>query len=318
MTALIAQPRLYQGPDDLDAMRRILIAGGQAYLAGTGGPAFYVHVGDLSWWFFYSEHDYATSTYLWAAEPGGEPVAWVLFSPWHTFDLFVHPTAVTAEQRLALFTWAEEHLAAEISAAGGQRMSTIWISEHDGSAIAHLTARGFQRATGDNLVFMARRLDNLDPAPPLPPDFQIRPVAGEHEVEMRAAAQHSAFESSWDMERYVARYRRFMRSDVYEPQRDLVVVAPDGRAAAFCFVWLDEVNRVGHFEPVGTHADFRRQGLGKAVLWAGLSLMKRCGMEMATVCPYGSSEAAMGLYRAAGFRPIHQMLTFSKEVAQRA
>ena len=314
MTGLITEPRLYQGPDDLDAMRLVLIKGRQ-----VGGPAFYVHVGDLDWWLHYGEPETPHEIYLWEDGPAAEstrlePLAWVLFSPWHTFDLFVHPTAVTTEQRLALFTWAEEHLAAGMPAEGGQRMSTLWISEHDSVAIDHLTARGFQRDEDGNLVFMTRSLDDLGPAPPLPPGFQVRPVAGEREVEKRAAAQHSAFGSSWDMARYVARYRRFMQSPVYEPGRDLMVVAPDGRAAAFCIVWLDEVNCVGHLEPVGTHADFRRQGLGKAILWAGLGLMKSRGMETATICPYRGNPAAIGLYRALGFEAVHDLWTFCKEV----
>jgi len=232
--------------------------------------------------------------------------------------VFAHPTAVTTEQRLSMFTWAEEHLAAGLRSEGARDLSTIWISEHDSAAIAHLTVRGFQRGKDDNLVFMARSLDDLGPAPPLPPGFQVRPVAGEHEVEMRAAAQHSAFESSWDMARYVARYRRFMQSPVYEPERDLMVVAPDGRAAAFCIVWLDDVNRTGHFEPVGTHADFSRQGLGKAVLWAGLRLVQACGMETATVCPNSSSAAAVALYKSVGFQLVHELLTFRKELTNHA
>jgi mycothiol synthase len=331
------EPRPYLDESDLDAMRRILIAGGRGYSAWAGGrgysawaggreysawadgreysawadgPVFYVHVGDLNWWLFYSEPETAHHIYLWEADPRKELVAWALFSPRHTFDVFAHPTAVTPEERLTMLTWAEEHLSEELRASGGQRMDTIWISEHDTVAVAHLTARGFQCAEGDSISFMARHLDDLGPAAPLPPGFQIRPVAGEHEAEMRAGPQYSAFESSWDMARYVARYRRFMRSPVYNPEHDLMVIDPEGQAAAFCICWLDEVNRVGHFEPVGTHAAFQRQGLGKALLWEGLRLMQACGMRTATACPYRSSAAAMGVYQSAGFQPVHDLLHF--------
>jgi ribosomal protein S18 acetylase RimI-like enzyme len=306
VTITLAQPRPYQGAHDLDAMRRILVAGRQA-----AGPVFYVHAGDLDWWLFYSEPDDRFDIHLWEAEPGGEPIAWALFSPYHTFDLFAHPAAVTREQRLAMFTWAEEHLAARLRAEGVQRMSTIWISEHDADAIAHLTARGFQRGES-GITFMVRALDDLGTAPPLPPGFQIRPVAGDHEAELRAAPQYSAFESTWEMARYVARYRRFMQSSVYDAGRDLMVIAPDGQAAAFCIYWLDDVKLAGHLEPVGTHASFRHLGLGKAILWEGLRLMKEHGMEMATVCPESDSPAALGLYRSAGFRPVHDLWTFYK------
>jgi mycothiol synthase len=303
---VITGPRIYQGPHDLDAMRRILITGRRA-----AGSAFYVHVGDLNWWLFYTEPDTPYHIYLWQPDPIEEPVAWALFSPYRTFDVFTHPTAVTPEQRLDMFTWAEEYLSAMLRVEGAQRMSTVWISERDSAAITHLTARGFQRSQG-SITYMVRRLGDLSAPPPLPPGFEIRAVAGEHEAETRAAAQYAAFNSSWDVARYVARYRRFMRSPVYDPELDLIGLAPEGQAAAFCVCWLDDVNRVGHFEPVGTHAAFHRQGLGKAVLWEGLRRMKARGMETATVCPESDSPAAVGLYESAGFQPVHDLWTFSK------
>jgi len=301
---VITEPRIYQGPHDLDAMRRILIAGRQA-----AGPIFYVHVGDLNWWLFYGEPDTPYHVYLWQPDPSGEPVAWALFSPFRTFDVFTHPTAITAEQRLDMFTWAEETLSAMLRAAGAQRMSTVWISERDSAAITHLTAHGFQ-CSQDRITYMVRTLGDLRATPPLPPGFEIRAVAGEHEAETRAAAQYAAFDSSWDMARYVARYRRFMQSPVYDPELDLIAVDPEGRVAAFCICWLDEVNRAGHFEPVGTRAAFRRRGLGKAVVWEGLRRMKARGMETATVCPESDSPAAVGLYESMDFRPVHDLWTF--------
>ncbi|HSJ56428.1 MAG TPA: GNAT family N-acetyltransferase, partial [Anaerolineae bacterium] len=261
-----------------------------------------------------SEPDDRFDIHLWEAETGGEPVAWSHFSHYRTFDLFAHPAAVTPEQRLAMFTWAEEHLAARLRAEGVQRMSTIWISEHDADAIAHLTARGFQRGE-QGITFMTCPLDDLGDAPKLAPGFSIRSVAGEHEAAWRAAPQYAAFESSWDMDRYVARYRRFMQSPVYDPELDLVVVAPDGEAAAFAIGWIDDVNRAGHLEPVGTHPAFHRQGLGRAVVHEALRRLAARGMRTATVCPESDSPAAVGLYASAGFRPVHELGTFYRDLA---
>lgn len=93
-------------------------------------------------------------------------------------------------------------------------------------------------------------------------------------------------------------------------KRDLIVIAPGGQAAAFCISWIYDVNRIGHFEPVGTRAAFHRQELGKALLREGLRLMRARGMETATVCPDAGSAAARALYRSAGFGPIHRLLHF--------
>ena len=60
-----------------------------------------------------------------------------------------------------------------------------------------------------------------------------------------------------------------MRSPVYCHNLDIVAIAPDGQIGAFCIVWMDPVNKVGLFEPVGTHPDYQRKGLGKAVMVEG-------------------------------------------------
>ena len=47
----------------------------------------------------------------------------------------------------------------------------------------------------------------------------------------------------------------------YRADLDCVVEAPDGSLVAYCLAWLDDANRVGELEPVGTHPDYRRRGL---------------------------------------------------------
>ncbi|MEV4051573.1 hypothetical protein AB0J55_10340 [Amycolatopsis sp. NPDC049688] len=46
----------------------------------------------------------------------------------------------------------------------------------------------------------------------------------------------------------------------YRAGLDWVAEASDGRFAAQCLIWLDELNAVGELEPVGTLPEFRRTG----------------------------------------------------------
>jgi ribosomal protein S18 acetylase RimI-like enzyme len=62
---------------------------------------------------------------------------------------------------------------------------------------------------------------------------------------------------------------------------DIVAIALDQRFAAFATCWVDQGNRVGQFEPVGTAPEFRRQGLGQAVLSEGLRRMQQHGAPVA-------------------------------------
>jgi hypothetical protein len=127
---------------------------------------------------------------------------------------------------------------------------TMWVFADDAVLTSHLEQHGFRRA-GETMLYMQRSLDGQILEAALPAGFQVRSVAGEHEAQLRAGASHAAFESKMPFEAYWQRYLRFMRSVVYDPSQDLVMLAPDGRMSAFCIVWLDEVNQVGLFEPSG-------------------------------------------------------------------
>jgi GNAT superfamily N-acetyltransferase len=164
------------------------------------------------------------------------------------------------------------------------------------------------------MLYMTRALARPIPGFSLPEGYVVRPVAGEHWAEQRAAVTHSAFRSAKAFEQYLTVYRQFMRSPVYPAGMDLVVFTPEGRGAACCIGWLDAVNQVGLFEPVATHPDFHRLGLGKAVVLEGLRRMKAQGMASAIVCADHDNLAAQRLYASAGFRVANSLRTFVKEI----
>ena len=137
---------------------------------------------------------------------------------------------------------------------------------------------------------MIRSLKDPVQVPPLPEGFVIRAPRDEGEAPLRAAPQHAAFKSGMPMEAYNARYASFMRSWGYSQCLDTMLVSDDGRGAAFCVAWPDEVNRVGlGLEPVGVHPDFHRHGLGRAIVLESFRKLCDCGMESVLVC--GLSES---------------------------
>ena len=304
------EPRPYRDARDLEKMRALLVAGRRA-----DNGSYYVHAGDLDWWLFYTldGEDWRRGIYLW--EERERLIAWSLFTArWGTFDVFVHPDERGSPRAAAIYAWAIGTAGERLSAQGGVELSTMWVREDDAALTGFLESQGFRRDEG----YLGYRERSLEGSPlaeiNLPPGFHLRPVAGEHEAELRAAASYAAFEASMPIERYVERYRRFMRSPVYDPARDLMILAPDGRCAAFCLFWLDPDNRTGLFEPVGVHPRFRRMGLGKAVVAAGLKRMQAAGMARATVCAEHENRAARRLYQSLGFDLAARLRTYRKPV----
>lgn len=82
----------------------------------------------------------------------------------------------------------------------------------------------------------------------------------------------------------------------YRSDLDLFVVAPGGDYAAFCTAWVDEKNKFGKFEPVGTHAEYRGLGLGRALLLAGFERMARYGISRSFM------DSGHEFYRKIGYK----------------
>jgi ribosomal protein S18 acetylase RimI-like enzyme len=135
-------------------------------------------------------------------------------------------------------------------------------------------------------------------------------VAGQHEHASRAALHRDVFQPSRVTDEG---YLRLMGLPGYDPNLDVVAVAPDGTLAAFCICWVDKVNGIGIFEPVGTRPSFRRMGLGRAVMVEGLRRMKACGVHTAMVTTGGSAVEAQGLYESVGFRIVAKEFDYVRQ-----
>jgi ribosomal protein S18 acetylase RimI-like enzyme len=72
------------------------------------------------------------------------------------------------------------------------------------------------------------------------------------------------------------------------------------------------VNKLGFFEPVGTHRDFQRKGLGKALMSHTLCLMKEQGMQQALIGHETDNPASSNLYASLGFKLHRRVFSYSR------
>jgi ribosomal protein S18 acetylase RimI-like enzyme len=170
-----------------------------------------------------------------------------------------------------------------------------------------LTRLGFEEyRVWDDI--MKRSLSESFPESRLPDDFTIRSATMD-DYEQLAAVRNASFGLDWTAELY---RDQVMRKPGYWPAREIVAAAPDGRVAAFTVIRLDAVNRIGQFEPVGTHPDFQRQGLARALMLHALRVMQRQGMQTATVGHDATNVAARELYRSLGFWKKYETLGYRR------
>jgi ribosomal protein S18 acetylase RimI-like enzyme len=289
--------RAYEGDGDLRLMQGLA-----AECWRLQAPFVDAHVGDLAWRMYQHLDKLAeVRIRLWLGDDQ-RPLGWAWLWLPAELDFQLHPEASPAvlDDMLA---WFE----AEAQPSGGGHVQA-WALEAHGRTVAALEAAGYERSDDSWYEHMVAPLAEQLPEPELPRGFELRTVRGEEDVERRVEVHRAAFAPS----RVVAEsYRRVMRSWPYRPGLDHVVVAPDGAFAAFCLCWLDEVNRVGDLEPVGTHPNYRRRGLGRAVCLAGLRSLREAGADTALVYSVGRSDASR-LYESIGFAAESRHLPFRK------
>lgn len=175
----------------------------------------------------------------------------------------------------------------------------------DSIRIAQLSRLGFREyRVWDTIV--VRDLSTTAPPAAWPPGFRIR-SATLNDCAGLADARNAVFGGNWTPASYCD---DVMRKPGYDPAHELLVVAPDDRIAAFAVIRLDSLNRVGQFEPVGTHPAFQRRGLARIMLQHGLIAMQQRGMHSALISYNAENQAAHHLYQRLGFTPRYTTLGF--------
>ena len=142
----------------------------------------------------------------------------------------------------------------------------------------------------------------------LPDGYVVQSMAQESNLALRCKVQGLGFDhpdpSEWTT---ASEYEQVQKAPDYRENLDLYVKGPDGEYVSCCIVWYDRHNRMGIFEPVCTHAGFRRKGFGQAVVMEGIRRIAALGAEKAQV---GSGQR---FYEAIGFQKKYISYCWTKE-----
>ncbi len=179
----------------------------------------------------------------------------------------------------------------------------------DPERLAFLRTRGYEiEPAARAFLYHLRELGDL-PDPMLPDGYRLRTVEPA-DLEARVELHRVVWEPSRVT---VESFSKLQTVWPYRADLDCVVEAPDGSLVAYCLAWLDDANRVGELEPVGTHPDYRRRGLASAVCLFALKRLKEEGATLGIVYSIAGSEAT-ALYESIGLRQ-HDALAPAPEAA---
>jgi mycothiol synthase len=306
--------RLYGADADLTQMYGLLMEG-----RSRTNDWRYWHVGELAFGFFMIDCHLDPRKHVRVWHDGNKLVGYALLGDDAYFDWQVLPDYERKGIEVEALAWAEG-LLAELRAGDAERWKGPMMvgTRHDNAErIGFLEQHGFRR--GEYVeVNMLRSLDDpigtqtLPEA--LPSGFTVRSVSNDAaEVSDRAAAHREVWRPWTVGDVTDEQYARFMRMPGYDRDLDVVAVAPDGTIAAYVNGWLDPVNKIGDFGPVGAREAYRRQGLTRAVLLEALLRMKARGMDRVCVSTGEGNVAARGLYESIGFRIVNRYVEYARE-----
>jgi mycothiol synthase len=275
----------------------------------------YWHVGELAFGFFMIDCHLDPRKHVRVWHDGDRLVGYALLGDDAYFDWQVLPEREWTGIEAEALAWAEG-LLGELRAGDAERWKgpmMVGTRQDNAERIAFLEQHGFRR--GEYVeVNMLRSLEEALPPLDLPGGFHVRSLAGDaSEVADRAAAHREVWHPWTVGEVTDEQYARFMRMPGYDRDLDVVAVAPDGTIAAYVNGWLDPVNKIGDFGPVGAREAYRRQGLTRAVLLECMRRMKARGMDRVCVSTGEPNAAARGLYESVGFRIVNRYVEYARE-----
>jgi ribosomal protein S18 acetylase RimI-like enzyme len=221
----------------------------------------------------------------------------------------IHPEALSEDLTAEILGWGLARARELARRRGEQAALFVPICAGDRQAAALLERHGFAPEDWE-LLRMIRSLAEPIAAPRFPEGFTLRPISSAHEL----AAATEIYQEVFVAGASIVRDRLALaRSSDHIQAIDLVAVAPDGAFAAFCLctAGAGETARPGRREGwidlVGTRPAYRRLGLGRAVLLAGLQQLAAFGADQALLGTASWNVAAQRLFASVGFRLLHQV-----------
>ncbi|MBD2483876.1 GNAT family N-acetyltransferase [Planktothrix sp. FACHB-1365] len=227
------------------------------------------------------------------------------------FGLYIHPSVRSSNLGKQMMRWCETR----IREIGQQKRCPVQLRtyslEQQTEQNQLLKQRGFN--VDRQFITMAKSLEFPLSIPELPSGFKLSYIHGKQDLSAWVDLFNESFIDHWDHHELTLKQAEYWRSQPnYQPELDLVAIAPNGTFAAFCKCQLNS-DQIGWIEWLGTGRGFRKLGLGKTLLLAGLSQLQKAGVTTAKLSVDADSlTGATKLYQSVDFKPVTPWFSWVK------
>ncbi len=250
------------------------------------------------------------------AETDGALVGFVLVSPELPIGRACASGGVVASHRNRGIGSLLLKTAIEHSESLGASVLHIHVSESDVAA-RHLMEREDFRVVR---TYWDMRREGTDvPSMQIPSGFSLRSFRLGQDEEAVTRVQNAAFGGNWGFcPNTVEEISAKVKFSWFDPEGIIIAVGRNNDASAYN--WTSRTTSgdrsTGKIEMMGVHPDHRGEGLGKAVLAAGLRYLIDKGVTAVELEADSENVSATGLYSSQGFRTLRRTVWYEKPLRQ--
>ena len=173
-----------------------------------------------------------------------------------------------------------------------------------------LEEHGFSQG-GINGIFRIHDLVAPIPDYKLPDGFTVRSVSPRDFDEIATCIRAVFGHGGWFTREIL---EDMTSASFYVPDLDLVVVNENGKIVSFCTFRLDAQSGLMELEPMGTLAEYRARGIGRALLCEGFRRLKKYNPSMLYIGGAANTPAANRLYEVTGFTQRYDYISWAKQL----
>jgi len=159
-------------------------------------------------------------------------------------------------------------------------VSQLFVDENDKELISVIKEKGYKKTSDTEYVSELDCMEKLSCS--LDDKFYFTDYYTDKNIDKYVAVIHKGFGNKGEPRTGLTRLD-FPEKPHENPKLALFIVAPNGEYAAHCGMWYSPDTEICYVEPVATIPEFRRQGLGKAVVYECINRCIEMGAKKALV-----------------------------------
>ena len=229
---------------------------------------------------------------------------------------YIHPSVSDQNLEQDILRWSEKR----IREIGRQNNRSVQLKTYtlDYQTQRNILLKNYGFTVERHFLTMEKSLQTPVEIPSFQSGYQLSCIQEQAEILAWVELFNESFIDHWDHhELTLEQVQSWHSQPHYQPKLDLVAVAPDGTFAAFCSCQLKSP-QIGWIEWLGTRRGFRKLGLGRAILLAGLYELQKSGATLVRLSVDAQSlTGATKLYQSIDFQAVDTWYSWVKPLPHR-